>query len=222
MNETRRKHRIADEPQAVRKRRAGRPTQAQTAELTEVILDAASESFVTRGFQATTIQILAQDCGVTRRSIVARFKSRDDLLKAVYLRDIDSYSPALAAIEIRENHLWEDLETLIRKLAERGADNRQAALLRAYLGEVVRMQDLAAHILDFYRRLSAIIESKIAVAQRHGLFRNYKASSVAATAISLVISNARILTMIQDPDFRDPVLVERYFNDAWLLIRAMA
>ena len=210
----------AQPPRAARK--AGRPTQAETAALTDQILNAAEESFVTRGFQETTIQLLAQDCGVTRRSIVARFKGKDELLIAVYLRDIRGYSPGLHELRIREAHLWEDLETLVRKLAERGADRRQAALLRAYLGEVVRLPELSRHILDFYQELSDVIEAKIALAQRFGLFRGYKASIVAATAISLVISNARIRTMIQDPAFDDPVLVERYFNDAWLLIREMA
>ena len=205
-----------------KKRRAGRPTQAQTEALTDLILDAAENSFVNRGFQATTIQLLAEDCGATRRSIVSRFKTKDDLLVAVYQRDIRGYVPRLLAIEIRETHLWDDLEAIIRMLAERGADKRQAALLRAYLGEIVRLPLLAQNILEFYRHLNTILEEKIAIMQRFGLFRSYKPATVAATAIALVISNARIRTMIQDPDFDDPVLVERYFNDAWLLIREMA
>ena len=203
------------------RRRAGRPTQSETAEMTRMILNAAEESFIGRGFRETTIQLLAQDCGVTRRSIVARFKSKDELLIAVYLRDVRGYAPVLSALQIRETHLWEDLENLIRKLAECGADRRQAALLRAYLGEVVRLPELARHIFDFYRLLSDTVEEKIAIAQRHGLFRGHKPSTVAATAIALVISNARIRTMVQDPAFNDPVLVERYFADAWLLIRGM-
>ncbi|MCB1389025.1 MAG: TetR/AcrR family transcriptional regulator [Rhodobacteraceae bacterium] len=203
-------------------RRPGRPTQAETAALTELILNAAEDSFITRGFADTTIQQLSEDCGVTRRSIVARFKTTDALLIAIYLRDVGAYSPSLAAYTIRESHLWEDLEALVRKLAERGADKRQAALLRAYLGEVVRLPELAQHILEFYRELSTIVEAKISVAQGFGLFRGFKASTVAANAIALLISNARIRTMILDPDFNDPVLVERYFTDAWLLIRAMA
>ncbi|MCL4675854.1 MAG: TetR/AcrR family transcriptional regulator [Pararhodobacter sp.] len=209
-------------PGESRPRRPGRPTQSETAALTEMILNAAEESFVTRGFLETTIQQLAEDCGVTRRSIVARFKTKDSMLIAVYLRDVNAYSPTLAKCPIREAHLWDDLEALVRKLAERGADRRQAALLRAYLGEVVRLPELAQSILDFYRVLSDIVEQKIAIAQRFGLFRGFKASTVAANAIALLISNARIRTMIQDPDFNDPVLVERYFTDAWLLIRAMA
>lgn len=212
----------ANAPDERRPRRPGRPTQMQTAALTELILNAAGQSFITRGFQETTIQQLAEDCGVTRRSIVTRFKTKDELLIAIYLRDVTAYSPSLAAYPIRESHLWDDLEALVRKLAERGADKRQAALLRAYLGEVIRLPELARHILDFYHELSDIVEQKIAVAQGYGLFRGFKASTVAVNAIALLISNARIRTMILDPDFNDPVLVERYFTDAWLLIRAMA
>ncbi|WP_018000559.1 TetR/AcrR family transcriptional regulator [Paracoccus sp. N5] len=204
------------------KRRAGRPTLSETAELTERILNAAEASFVARGFQQTTIQQLAEDCGVTRRSIVARFSSKDELLIAVCLRDMDTYGPQLEAVEIRDDHPWEDLEQLIRKLWERGSDMKQAALLRAYLGESARLPQIPHHIFSFYQQLTNTLEGKITALQRQGLFRNYKASTVAATAISLVISNPRIRTMVFDPAFRDPITVERYFTDAWLLIREMA
>jgi AcrR family transcriptional regulator len=206
----------------IAQRRAGRPTQARTAELTELILAAAESSFVRRGFQETTIQQLAEDCGVTRRSIVARFPTKDDLLIAVALRDMDIYGPQLMSVEIREDHCWEDLEALVRKLWERGADRKQAALLRAYLGEAVRLPHLAERIRGFYHLITSTLEQKVLVLQRAGMFRNYKASTVAATAVSLVISNPRIRTMLLDPAFDDPVLVERYFTDAWMLIREMA
>lgn len=212
-----------DAPTApVPKRRAGRPTQTETAEITELILDAAEASFIARGFQETTIQLLAEDIGVTRRSIVARFRTKDELLMAVCMRDMNLYEPGLASVEIREEHCWEDLEQLIRKLWERGADMKQGALLRAYLGEAVRLPQLTQHICAFYHRISATLEQKVLEMQRYGLFRNYKGSTVAATAISLVISNPRIRTMLADPAFNDPVAVERYFTDAWMLIREMA
>ncbi|MCO5161282.1 MAG: TetR/AcrR family transcriptional regulator [Mesorhizobium sp.] len=190
--------------------------------MTSRVLDAAELSFVTRGFQDTTIERLAQELGVTRRSIVSRYKSKDEMLIAVAIRDMERYSPQLFALEVREEHCWEDLETLIRKLWERGSNPKNAALLRAYLGEVVRLPHLAEAVRAFYYDISSIIESKIAAMQKYGMFRGYKASTVAACAISLVISNPRIRTMLFDPQFEDPVTVERYFTDIWTLIRAMA
>lgn len=204
------------------KRKSGRPTQQASVEMTTRILDAAESSFVTRGFQETTIERLAQELGVTRRSIVSRYKSKDDLLIAVAMRDMDTYSPQLFALEVRQERCWEDLETLIRKLWERGSNPKNAALLRAYLGETIRLPHLAEAVRAFYYDISSIIESKIAAMQTYGMFRSYKASTVAACAISLVISNPRIRTMLLDPQFEDPVMVERYFADIWTLIRAMA
>ena len=204
------------------KRRSGRPTQQGSAEMTARILDAAEASFVARGFQETTVERIAQDLGVTRRSIVSRYKSKDELLIAVAIRDMERYSPQLFALEVRQEHCWEDLETLIRKLWELGSNPKNAALLRAYLGEVVRLPHLAEEVRAFYYDISSIIESKIAAMQKYGLFRDYKASTVAACAISLVISNPRIRTMLFDPHFADPVTVERYFTDIWTLIRTMA
>ncbi len=214
-----------DEPAAAAPeagRKSGRPTQQRSADLTGLILDAAENSFVARGFQQTTIKSLAESCGVTRRSIVSRYRTREELLVAVALREMQSFAPQLRALEIREERRWEDLEALVRKLCERGANRRNAALLRAYLGEIVRLPHLGAAILDFYSELSEAIERKIAQLQRFGMFRDYKASTVASCAISLVISNPRIRTMLLDPAFEDPAQIERYFTDAWTLIREMA
>lgn len=208
--------------QEANERKSGRPTRKKSAELTESVLDAAERSFVERGFQETTIQGIALTCGITRRSIVSRYKSKDELLIAVAIRDMKRYSPQLYSLEVRAEHCWEDLETLIRKLWERGSNRRNAALLRAYLGEVIRLPLLAEEVRAFYSEISAAIEDKIATMQHLGMFRNFKASTVAACAISLVISNPRIRTMLLDPSFDDPVLVERYFTDIWTLIRAMA
>lgn len=204
------------------RRKSGRPTQQVSFELTERILQAAETSFVTRGFQETTIQDLAEACGVMRRSIVSRFKTKDDLLIAVAMRDMNAYFPQLFALEVRREHCWEDLEALIRKLWERGSNPKQAGLLRAYLGEIVRIPELADAIREFYYTMARTIEQKIAAMQQYGMFRNYKASTVATCAISLIMSDPRIRTMLLDPSFQDPASVERYFTDIWTLIRQMA
>ena len=54
------------------------------------------------------------------------------------------------------------------------------------------------------------------------MFRKFKASTVASTAISLVIANPRVRTMILDTSFEDVATSERYFSDVWTLIRDMA
>jgi AcrR family transcriptional regulator len=203
-------------------RKSGRPTQEESDRLTRLILDAARDSFVRRGFRDTTILQLAADCGVTRRSIVTRFATPDDLLVAVAARDIDTYATQVDNLQMRQEHLWEDLEQLFRKLWERGSDATEAALLRTYLGEMIRLPDLASIIRDFYFHLLTTLEQKILEAQKHGMFRKFKASTVASTAISLVIANPRVRTMILDLSFEDAAASERYFSDVWTLIRDMA
>lgn len=203
-------------------RKSGRPTQEESDRLTQMILDKARDSFVRRGFRDTTILQLAEDCGVTRRSIVARFPTPDALLVAVAARDINAYAPQVDSLPMREEHLWEDLEQLFRKLWERGSDATEAALLRAYLGETIRLPELAEIIRNFYFHLLETLEQKIVEAQKHGMFRKFKASTVASTAISLVIANPRVRTMILDTSFEDVATSERYFSDVWTLIRDMA
>lgn len=207
---------------ATGKRRSGRPTQEESHALTERILDHAKRSFIERGFFETTIQQLSEDIGVTNRSIVSRYKTRDDLLIAVAKRDMEAFQPRLDELEIREEQCWEDLEALCRRLFQRGCDQTESALLRAYLGEAGRLPALSDAIRDFYYYLNDSVERRVVEAQRFGLFRNFKSSTVATCAVSLFVANPRIRTMLLDPHFDDAVNVERFFTDLWTLIREMA
>lgn len=204
------------------KRRSGRPTQEESHALTELILDHAKRSFIERGFLDTTIQQLSEDISVTNRSIVSRFRTRDDLLIAVAQRDMDTFKPRLDELEIRGEQCWEDLERLCRLLFRRGCDQYESALLRAYLGEAGRLPALADLIRDFYYYLSESIEQRVVEAQRHGLFRNFKAATIATCAVSLFVANPRLRTMLLDPHFGDAVNEERFFTDLWTLIRDIA
>lgn len=203
-------------------RRAGRPTQQESSELTEAIIRHAWRSFVARGFSGTTVEKLAAELGITRRSIMQRFPSKDDLLFAVADRDTSVFGVALQALPVREAHALDDIKAVCMKLWERGADADEAALLRCYLGEVGRLPQLATLLNSFTRWLSDEICRKIETAQQFGYFKRYSAATVGTCAVALVISHPRIRTMLFDPRFQGRDNLDAYFADAWTFIREMA
>jgi TetR/AcrR family transcriptional repressor of mexJK operon len=63
-------------------RRTGRPTRQRAAERRRELLDRALEMFLERGFDHTTIRDVAEDVGMTRRTVYAAFADKRELLQA--------------------------------------------------------------------------------------------------------------------------------------------
>lgn len=63
-------------------RRTGRPTRERAAERRRELLDRALEIFLERGFDHTTIRDVAEDVGMTRRTVYAAFADKRELLEA--------------------------------------------------------------------------------------------------------------------------------------------
>jgi TetR/AcrR family transcriptional repressor of mexJK operon len=66
----------------VHARANGRPTRARAAERRRELLDRALEMFLERGFDHTTIRDVAEDVGMTRRTVYAAFADKSELLIA--------------------------------------------------------------------------------------------------------------------------------------------
>jgi AcrR family transcriptional regulator len=64
----------------------GGRTQRQTAEVRTRIVEAAYESFWRLGFRRSSVDSIAARAGLTKRTVYAYFRSKDDLLAAVLQR----------------------------------------------------------------------------------------------------------------------------------------
>lgn len=58
----------------------------QTEEIRRRIVEAAYESFWRQGFRRSSVDSIAERAGLTKRTVYAYFRSKDDLLAAVLLR----------------------------------------------------------------------------------------------------------------------------------------
>jgi AcrR family transcriptional regulator len=73
-------------PVSAGRRSAGRPTAAGAAELAERILDEATRGFLAQGYAATSIETVAAEAGVAKRTLYARWPDKPALFRAVLER----------------------------------------------------------------------------------------------------------------------------------------
>ncbi len=123
-------------PQA---RRGGRPSRETSEQLGALILDAATELFLTHGFGATSIEAVAQRARISKRTFYHRFEDKPALFAAVVHRIIERLRPS-TGIPLIEGA---DAQVTLERLA--------ALILRAALSPA---GDRAAS--DDRRRISAL------------------------------------------------------------------
>jgi TetR/AcrR family transcriptional regulator len=107
----------------------------------ERILDAALSSFAGRGYEATSLDAVAQMLELTKQSILYWFPSKDVLLEAVIARSAADLSTALESALREAGEGWDRVEAVVRSVFRLAA--RQPDLL-GLLREVGRLGPPAA------------------------------------------------------------------------------
>ncbi|WP_020176328.1 TetR/AcrR family transcriptional regulator [Methyloferula stellata] len=70
-------------PKKAVQRRSGRPTKEQAEQLTEHIIDVATQLFMENGFEATSVDLIATTARISKQTFYARFVSKEVLFAAV-------------------------------------------------------------------------------------------------------------------------------------------
>jgi TetR/AcrR family transcriptional repressor of mexJK operon len=117
----------------------GRPPEAERAARKSQILDAAIGLFTAHGFAHTTIGEIAEQAGVTKRTLYVHFGDKAGIFTAGVARLHDS-------IEAAADH-DHDLESLCAALVYALHSEAAVGLHRLIIGEAIRFPDLAA---EFY------------------------------------------------------------------------
>jgi TetR/AcrR family transcriptional regulator, mexJK operon transcriptional repressor len=73
--------------------RGGRPSRQQSAQLADRILDVAERLFLSHGFGATSIEAVAKQAGISKRTFYHRFPGKERLFEAVVRRLIERWLP---------------------------------------------------------------------------------------------------------------------------------
>ncbi len=152
------------------------------------ILDAALESFGTRGYDATSLDALAGGLGLTKQSILYHFASKEALLAAVIDRSAAELSDALEQGLARAGGGWLRVEAVVRAVFRIAA--RRPELL-GLVREVSRLGPPAATRLagaldPLMARATAFLEAEMDA----GRMRRQEPGLLLLSAYSTVIGAA--------------------------------
>jgi AcrR family transcriptional regulator len=78
---------------------AGRPTRAQQEQRQEELLNVALDIFLEKGFEQTTIEEIAIQVGMSKRTVYAQYQDKGALFKAAVQRAIERYTVPRDAVE---------------------------------------------------------------------------------------------------------------------------
>jgi TetR/AcrR family transcriptional repressor of mexJK operon len=123
-------------------RRAGRPSREASEQLGELILDAATELFLTHGFGATSIEAVAQRVGISKRTFYHRFSDKPVLFAAVVHRIIKRLRPPAGIPLIEGAGIQEVLERLATLILRAALSPEATALHRLIVAESARFPEL--------------------------------------------------------------------------------
>lgn len=101
--------------------RGGRPSRVESAQLSDRILEVATNLFLDGGFGVTSVEAIAREAGISKRTFYHRFSSKDVVFEAVVRRLIERWMPPFDADLL-------DAPALADGLARAGAHILEAAL----------------------------------------------------------------------------------------------
>lgn len=144
-------------PPAGRRRRGPRQDNRR-----EHLLDAAARQFAAHGFHAVTMRQIAAEAGMLAGSVYYHFKSKDELLIAVYEEGVKRLSAQVdrAAADVAEP--WQRLEAACRAHSEMLLEDSDYAqvILRVFPDDIPPSRDRLVRLRDGYEaRFREIIEA---------------------------------------------------------------
>lgn len=99
--------------------KAGRPTREQAQARHNELLETALDHFLDKGFELATIEAIAQDVSMTKRTVYARYPDKVSLFRAAFALAIERYSVPLERIEATD---CGDIEQTLINLARLRVD----------------------------------------------------------------------------------------------------
>jgi TetR/AcrR family transcriptional repressor of mexJK operon len=123
-------------------RHGGRPTRHEAAALGDRILDAATALFLSQGFGATSIEAIARQTGISKRTFYHRFDDKADVYRAVVQRLLQRWLPSFEAAFDAPAPLAAVLERSARQMLSLALSPEALALRSLLLAEAERFPEL--------------------------------------------------------------------------------
>ncbi|MCK9820475.1 TetR/AcrR family transcriptional regulator [Komagataeibacter oboediens] len=135
--------------------RMGRPSIAEAATLSERILEEAVRLFFDQGFRATSVDMVADAAGVTKRTLYARYRSKAVLFEAAVSATIDVRLDALALLMPADGDIRSRLVSVCTLLLDWLLTDRSVGMYRVVSAESRQFPALARNIHSHGARRAA-------------------------------------------------------------------
>ncbi|MDX7950562.1 TetR/AcrR family transcriptional regulator [Lichenihabitans sp. Uapishka_5] len=138
----------------------GRPSQEEARRRDERLVEIAARTFMDKGFDATTIDAVAEAASVGKATLYARYRDKPALFAAVFQRKIDLWlAPlSLAATSPASGDVDDVLLSIARAMMASAMAPEALAISRILIAQAPRFPDLArlAHQEGWQRSISAL------------------------------------------------------------------
>ena len=151
-------------PAPLSRGQGGRPTREEAAQRYERLIEVATNLFMERGFEGTSIDAVAEAAGVSKPTVYSRYRDKKDLFAAVLQRRIQRWlAPLSAAAEAQADEAGpKDIETVLHDLSREmlalATAPGAAALQRVVAAQALHFPELArlAHEEGWLRGVRAV------------------------------------------------------------------
>jgi AcrR family transcriptional regulator len=120
------------------------------------VLDAALKLIAGRGVSGTSLQMIADEMGVTKAAVYRQFKSKEEIVIAITERELGRLEDALEAAEAQENRL-RAREVLLDRMIDQAIDRRGVVSTLQFDPVIIRLQADHAPFQQFIERLYAAL-----------------------------------------------------------------
>ena len=123
--------------------RGGRPSRQQSAQLADRIINVAERLFLSHGFGATSIEAVAKQAGISKRTFYHRFPGKERLFEAVVRRLIERWLPPFDTEMLSAPDLADALRHTAEYILRIALTPEALALHRLVIHEAQRFPGLA-------------------------------------------------------------------------------
>jgi AcrR family transcriptional regulator len=120
------------------------------------VLDAALKLISEHGVSGTSLQMIADEMGVTKAAVYRQFKTKDEIVIAITEQEMGRLEDALEAAEA-EGHALRAREVLLERMIEQAIDRRGAFNVPLFDPVIIRLQAQYEPFQQFIERLYAAL-----------------------------------------------------------------
>ena len=184
---------------AERRGTGGRPSQAEAVRRDARLVDIAARMFMERGFDATTIDAVAEAASVGKATLYARYRDKAALFAAVFTRAVDRWLAPLdeAAAVSPTGHVRDALLAVARAMMANALAPEAITLNRIIIAQAQRFPDLAQLVhREGWLRSNAAVATLLTHFARDGQIAVADADLAGDFFLSLVIGRQTRLAML--------------------------